>query len=241
MNISETKDNIMQEKLKKAYVYTRNSDVASFDRGSSKETQIAKCKSYAVIHNLDIVEIHEEQVSGGRDFKSRKVFSNMFENAERNSVIIVSRLDRLSRSCYFTLQLLEDCKSRNIEIHTTDLGCINGEGMGRIFFLIMSVFSESERLMIKERVSATKSRMRKQGRFLGGKNQRFGMKIADDGKHYVEDEKEQKILNRIFHLRDKKIGYRQISKNILDEYNRKIHFSHICKLVNRESENLVTV
>ena len=241
MNISETREKSMQEKQRKTYVYTRNSDLASFDRGSSALTQIEKCKSYGVIHNLDIVEIHKEQISGGKDFKKREVFWNMFLNAERNSIILISRLDRLSRSCYFTLQLLEDCKSKNIEIHTTDLGCINGEGMGRIFFLIMSVFSESERLMIKERVIATKTRMRKQGRFLGGKNQRFGMKIADDGKHYVEDEKEQKILNRIFHLRDKKIGYRQISKNILDEYNRKIHFSHICKIVNRESDNLVRV
>ena len=43
------------------------------------------------------------------------------------------------------------------------------------------------------------------------------------------------------YLRDNKIGYRQISKNIFDEFNRKIHFSHICKIVNRESDNLVRV
>ena len=231
----------MLENMKKTYIYTRNSDLASFDRGSSAETQIQKCKSYGVIHNLDIVEIHKEQISGGKDFKKRQVFWELFQKAERNSVILVSRLDRLSRSCYFTLQLLEDCKSRNIEIHTTDLGCINGEGMGRIFFLIMSVFSESERIMIKERVSATKSRMRKQGRFLGGANLRFSKKLSTDGKTYVDDDNEVKILNRIFELKDNKVGFRGISKMIETEYDRKLHFSHICKLYNREKENFVRV
>ena len=77
----------MLESMIKTYIYTRNSDLASFDRGSSAETQIQKCKSYGVIHNLDIVEIHKEQISGGKDFKKRQVFWELFQKAERNHTV----------------------------------------------------------------------------------------------------------------------------------------------------------
>ncbi len=46
------------------YFYGRNSDSESFEKGSSLETQLSKCKSYANIKDLNIdVEI-TEQVSG---------------------------------------------------------------------------------------------------------------------------------------------------------------------------------
>jgi DNA invertase Pin-like site-specific DNA recombinase len=71
----------------------------------------------------------------------------------------------------------------------------------------MGVFAESERVMIAERSKATHNRRRKLGSFLGGKNTRFGVTLADDGKAYVENEEEQVILQRIF-----------------NEYNRRLQF-----------------
>ena len=53
------------------YFYGRNSDSESFEKGSSIETQLSKCKSYANIKDLKIdVEI-TEQVSGAILFNSR--------------------------------------------------------------------------------------------------------------------------------------------------------------------------
>jgi hypothetical protein len=57
----------------------------------------------------------------------------------------------------------------------------------------------------------------------------------------VSDEKEQSILNRIFELKDSKTGFRDISKLIENEYGRKLHFSHINKIYNREKDNFVRV
>ena len=43
------------------YFYGRNSDSESFEKGSSIETQLSKCKSYANIKDLKIdVEITEK-------------------------------------------------------------------------------------------------------------------------------------------------------------------------------------
>lgn len=241
MNISETRRLKMTDIQRKTFIYTRNSDVDSFDRGSSADTQIDKCKSYADLHNLKIMGVFKEQVSGGVSLLKRKVFSKLFEESGRGSIILFSRLDRMSRSIKDTLDFLEICKSKGIEIHTTDLGHINGEGIGRIVFLIMSVFAETERVMISERVKSTKTRMRKSGRYLGGANTLFGKKLSSDGKTYVDDTQEQSILNRIFELKDKKIGFRNMSKIIENEYDRKLHFSHINKIYNREKDNFVRV
>lgn len=231
----------MTEIKKKTFVYTRNSDLDSFNRESSSDTQIDKCKSYSELHNLEIKDIYREQVSGGVSLLKRKIFKQLFSQCSRGSVILFSRLDRMSRSIKDTLDFLEICKSRGIEIHTTDLGHINGEGIGRIVFLIMSVFAETERVMISERVKSTKTRMRKSGRYLGGKNILFGKKLSSDGKTYVDDDKEQSILNRIFELKDNNTGFRDISKLIEVEYDRKLHFSHINKIYNREKDNFVRV
>ena len=54
MNISETGVFKMTETMKKTFIYTRNSDMDSFDRGSSSDTQIDKCRSYSELHNLKI-------------------------------------------------------------------------------------------------------------------------------------------------------------------------------------------
>ncbi len=232
----------MRETNKKAIIYTRNSDVESFDKQSSSLTQEQVCRSYAAIHNLDIQSVHREQVSGSVDFTKRKIFSSMFNQMEKGSILLVSRMDRLGRNIKHTLDLLEVCKSKKIEIHSTELGHLNGEGLGRIIFLIMGVFAESERVMIAERSKATHNRRRKLGSYLGGKNTRFGFTLADDGKTYVENEEEQGILQRIFNLReDENMGFRQISSHIKNEYNRRLHFSHINKLYHREKKNLIAI
>ena len=53
------------------YFYGRNSDLESFDKKSSINTQLSKAKSYANIKNLTIdVEIFE-QISGTTPFERR--------------------------------------------------------------------------------------------------------------------------------------------------------------------------
>ena len=231
----------MTDLLKKTFIYTRNSDLDSFNKETSGDTQVEKCTQYANLHNLEIVDTFREQTSGATDFKKRKVFSEMFNNLKRGSIILTSRLDRLGRSVRDTLNLLDICKTKGIEIHCTDLGHINGEGLGRIVFLIMSVFSETERVMISERVKSTKTRLRKSGRYLGGANLLFSKQLSSDGKTYVDNQKEVSILNRIFELKDEKVTFRNISKIIETEYSRKMHFSHINKIYNREKENFVII
>ena len=97
----------MTEIKKKTFVYTRNSDLDSFNRESSSDTQIDKCKSYSELHNLEIKDIYREQVSGGVSLLKRKIFKQLFSQCSRGSVILFSRLDRMSRSIKDTLDFLD--------------------------------------------------------------------------------------------------------------------------------------
>ena len=72
------------------YFYGRNSDVESFDRQSSIQTQLSKCQSYANIKDLKIdVEI-TEQVSGTTCFERRIKGSELMSYLKRGDHIICS-------------------------------------------------------------------------------------------------------------------------------------------------------
>ena len=54
------------------YFYGRNSDIESFNRGSSIDTQLSKAISYANIKDLKIDEQITEQISGTVPFEKRE-------------------------------------------------------------------------------------------------------------------------------------------------------------------------
>ena len=94
------------------YFYGRNSDSESFEKGSSIETQLSKCKSYANIKDLKIdVEI-TEQVSGTTCFERRIKGSELMNDLKRGDHIICSHLDRFSSNTLNLLQLFEKFKNK---------------------------------------------------------------------------------------------------------------------------------
>ena len=92
------------------YFYGRNSDSESFERNSSIQTQISKCKSYANIKDLKIdIEI-TEQVSGTVNFERRLKGSELLSSLKKGDHIICSHLDRFSRNTLNLLTLVERFK-----------------------------------------------------------------------------------------------------------------------------------
>ena len=104
------------------YFYGRNSDSESFEKGSSIETQLSKCKSYANIKDLNIdVEI-TEQVSGTTNFERREKGSELLSRLKRGDHIICSHLDRFSRNTLNLLTLVEKFKKQKVNLHFVDIG-----------------------------------------------------------------------------------------------------------------------
>ena len=212
------------------YAYLRVSHLESLN-GTSFETQERRIRNYAELNDFQINFVHSEVVSGGVDFKKRKVFQKILKQLKRGDRLVVSRLDRLVRNILFTLQFVEHCKKIGAEVHICDLGNCTGDGLGRIFLNILSCLAETERLQISERIKASKAFAKKDRRYLGGFVE-YGYKV-DEKKQLIPDDKEFAVLQSMVNLRKSGLGYRKISDEIKNKFGKRIYYPQIHKILNR--------
>ena len=216
--------------------YLRVSHLDSLN-GTSFDTQEKKIRQYAELHDLKVDDVVNEVVSGGVEFRRRSAFATIVPQLTRGSNLIVSRIDRLGRSTLQTLQFVQDMKSKGVNVHITDLGCVTNGGVGQIVFNILTCLAETERLGISERIKASKHFAKKERKYLGGALE-FGYMKDDNGK-LIPNAKEFVILESMRNLRNQKLGYRNIAVEIKKKFGRKIAFQQVHKILNREHNRLV--
>ena len=211
--------------------YLRVSHLESLN-GTSLDTQEKRIKNYCELSEFTLNNVYQDVVSGAVEFKRRPAFKEIVDQLKRGDRLIVSRLDRLSSSTLHTLQFVNDCKSRGIEVHITDLGCVTNGGVGQIVFNVLSCLAETERINISERIKASKFYAKKERKYLGGALE-FGYSKDDSGK-LIPNEKEFVILQSMMNLRTQGLGYRKIAEEILKKFGRKVHYTQVHKIINRE-------
>ena len=104
--------------------YLRISHTESLN-GTSLEIQEEKCKAYATLHGFKIDKFYSEIVSGGVEFRKRPVFQKALSHLSNGSKLVVSRLDRLSRSVLDTLQIVKTFEKSEIDLCISDIGNVN--------------------------------------------------------------------------------------------------------------------
>lgn len=211
--------------------YLRVSHLESLN-GTSLDTQEKRIKNYCELNEFDLNDVFQEVVSGATEFRKRTAFKQIVDKMKRGDRLVVSRLDRLSRSTLHTLQFVNECKQRGIEVHITDLGCVTNGGVGQIVFNVLSCLAETERINISERIKASKFYAKKERKYLGGALE-FGYSKDDNGK-LIPNEKEFVILQSMMNLRTQGLGYRKIAEEILKKFGRKIHYTQVHKIINRD-------
>ena len=218
------------------YFYGRNSDSESFERQSSIQTQLSKCKSYANIKDLKIdVEI-TEQVSGTVPFERRLKGNELISSLKKGDHIICSHLDRFSRNTLNLLQLVEKFKRQKVNLHFVDVGgeVTGTDAMGSVFLKLLSVFAEFYAKQVSEKSKATKQRMIKENKYTGGFRPKFGYDVDDNG-YLVPCEKEQSIIRLMKLLRKKGKSYKQISEIVTKSTRKKFVQSWVFNILKRES------
>jgi len=218
------------------YFYGRNSDSESFERQSSIQTQLSKCKSYANIKDLKIdVEI-TEQVSGTVPFERRLKGNELISSLKKGDHIICSHLDRFSRNTLNLLQLVEKFKRQKVNLHFVDVGgeVTGTDAMGSVFLKLLSVFAEFYAKQVSEKSKATKQRMIKENKYTGGFRPKFGYDVDDNG-YLVPCEKEQSIIRLMKILRNKGNSYKKISEIVTRSTKKKFPQSWVFNILKRES------
>ena len=151
-------------------IYSRKSKFTG--KGESIGNQIEMCRDYIDIHYSNekhIISVFEDEGFSGKNF-DRPQFKAMMdvENIEPFDLIIVYRLDRVSRNVGDFAQLIDKLNKQN-----TAFVCIKEQfdthtPMGRAMMNIAAVFAQLERETIAERIKDNMYLLAKDGHWLGG-------------------------------------------------------------------------
>jgi site-specific DNA recombinase len=190
--------------------YVRVSTDKQAERGVSLEAQAEKIRAMAVVQGSEIAEII---VDGGESAKSlsRPGMAKLLAmvDAREVRVVIVAKLDRLTRSVRDLCELLERFERRGVALVSVAESLDTGSAAGRLVLNIMTAVSQWEREAIGERTRDALRHKRSQGECVG--NLPFGSRLGADGEHLEPDPAEQAALAEIDRLRHQGESMRKVA------------------------------
>ena len=123
--------------------------------------------------------------------------------------VIISKLDRLTRSVKDLAELLERFQRRGVSLVSVAESLDTGSAAGRLVINIMMAVSQWEREAIGERTKDAMQHKRRNGQRVG--NIAYGYRMSADGKHVELEPGEQAALAQIRRLRDEGRSLREIA------------------------------
>ena len=131
----------------------------------------------------------------------------MLQVAKSGDVIVAAKMDRLFRSAIDALQTADELKRSGVDLVLLDIGTdpVTGNGVGKMFFGIMSCIAEFERDKIRERTEEGRRSKRARRGFMGG-GVPIGFKVQGKGRdaQLEEDEREQAAIAKVKELLESK-------------------------------------
>ncbi|MCB8835848.1 recombinase family protein [Aurantimonas sp. VKM B-3413] len=117
--------------------------------------------------------VFEETASGGR--WDRPKLQEMIGQLREGDVVVVWKLDRLSRSLKDLLHIMERIELAGAGFRSLTEAIDTTTAAGRMMMQMVGSFAEFERAMIRERTSAGLAQARAEGR-IGGRRRKLGEK-----------------------------------------------------------------
>ena len=152
--------------LKRVCVYARVSKTSQ-----SVERQISELEVVAARNDWEIVDRYiDHGISGSKGRQDRPQLDRMMKDSTKRKfdVVMVWSIDRLGRSLQNLMEILNDLKSKNIDLYMDQQAIDTTTPTGSLMFAMIGAFSEFEREMIRERVVSGLDNARKKGR-IGGR------------------------------------------------------------------------
>lgn len=180
----------------KCIVYVRVSTDEQAKHGFSIAAQIEKLEAYCISQGWELVDKYIDEGYSAKDLQ-RPAFEKMMNQIKKENVdvLLVYRLDRLTRSVmdlYKILKILDDnnCMFKSAtEVYDTT------NAMGRLFITLVAAIAQWERENLGERVRLGMEKKTKLGMWKGGMAP-YGYKIVE--KKLVVNDKEKAVVQEIF-------------------------------------------
>ena len=137
----------------------------------SVERQISELEIVADRNDWEIVDSYiDHGISGAKGRHDRPELDRMMKDStkRRFDVVMVWSIDRLDRSLQNLIEILNDLKSKNIDLYMDQQAIDTTTPTGSLMFAMIGAFAEFERSMIRDRVISGLENARKKGR-IGGR------------------------------------------------------------------------
>ena len=180
--------------MKKVSLLLRVSTTGQTTDNQEKEL-LELCKR----REFKIVDIYKETVSGTKKNEDRKEFSRMLNDMKKRKweKLVVWSVDRLGRDMKELIKTLSLLDDYNISLYSYQQNLDTDDSMVRMFFYFVSIFSEFETNIRKERQKVGIERIKQLGKKYGGND-------------FISDEVKEKVID----LKKNGLSYRKIKDKI---------------------------
>lgn len=178
----------------KVAIYAR---VSSVDQ--NYEMQLQELNALADRSGWTVVDIYAEKISGTKKTEDRPELKRLMKDAKSRKFqkVLVWSVDRLGRSMKNLVDVLSELRDLKIDIFAQQQGIDTGTQMGSMMFSFLSIFSEFETNLRRERQMLGIQKARENGKRWGGRQP-----IADDK------------IEKIRLMRSKGLTVREICKKL---------------------------
>lgn len=193
--------------MTKAIGYIRVSTEKQADHGVSMEAQAEKLNAYAMLYDIELVDMVIEQ--GSAKCLQREGLQSVLARLEAGEAeaLIVVKLDRLTRSVA-DLGRLVDTYFQQFALLSVGEQIDTRSAAGRLVLNVLASVSQWEREVIGERTSAAMQHMRNQNKYTGGKAP-YGYNLVNGD--LVENDDEQEVIKLVAKYKAKGLSLRKIA------------------------------
>lgn len=191
--------------------YARVSTEEQAENGHGLEAQVARIQAYAQAMGWELAEVITDDGYSGATLE-RPGLQRLLERVKAGEVagVVVAKLDRLSRSLRYLLNVYADYfEATGTALISVAEQFDTGTAAGRLFFQLVGSFAEFERATITERTSAGRRVKASKGGYAGG-GAPIGYRI-ERGKGLVLDEEKAPTIRRAFELATQGLSCRRIA------------------------------
>ncbi|MCL1880777.1 MAG: recombinase family protein [Oscillospiraceae bacterium] len=206
--------------MKKVAIYIRVSTQEQAEHGFSIGEQQERLLAYCKAQNW---LVHEVYIDGGYSGSNlnRPAIQKLKNDIDKFNVVLVYKLDRLSRSQFDILDLIEKTfMPCNVDFVSMSEAFDTGTPFGRAMVGILGVFAQLEREQIRERSAMGRKARAKEGKFHGGGSIPVGYDYVDG--ELIINEYEAEQIRLIFEMAaDNKSNQEIVEKLIESGYTTK--------------------
>lgn len=195
--------------MKKAIGYIRVSTDGQAESGLSLEAQRKKIEAYAILKDLELVEIIEDAGISAKNL-NRPGMQRLLDLVHRGGVdaVIIYKLDRMCRNTIDALETASIMDKRGVALHSIEESLDTQSAIGKFFFTLIAALAEMERKLIGERTRTALKQKRERGEKTGG-HVPYGWEVIN-GK-LKGNAAEQEILYRMRTMQRDGMSYQKIA------------------------------